>query len=402
MKHLALVPLIGGMAIGAEQVLGHPPEAVLSYSTFDANDAYYMGYLAKRGFDIKRYDIESDDIPSFKEVDIITSVCPCSGLSSANRNAGSGCQQNQWMLKSSQYALSQIKPRVLIGENASTLMGTRGIGVVSELRDIARAAGYKLQLVKTNTSYHGIPQGRERSFFIFWRDGGPYRLKQSYTPSPVPWWDFLESFGSDDTILKRDVSMDWLMNEVKTVGKFDDDSLKSLLLFHKTSIHGLLVYQRSDIWDEISRRHEDSEDKVIATALRRFNSILNNLKAKKEKGGSNKFYDSSYFYRQGPNFGSVMFRTRLQVLHPFKHRTITDREAMRLMGLPEDMDPPRDSNAIAQNVPSCTAAWIVRECVDVLNGERAVIDGVVNGDGIFRWNNKNDKVATAIGEPILL
>ena len=248
------MPLIGGMALGAEKVLGIPPEAVLSYSAFAANEKYYIEYMAKRGHDIPRYELDEEEAPTFSDIDIITSVCPCSGLSSANRNAGSGCQQNQWMLMSSRYALSQIKPRVLIGENASTLMGTRGVGVVSELRDIAKATGYALQLVKTNTSFHGIPQGRERSFFIFWRDGGPYRLKQEYNPCALPWWDFLESFDSDDTPVERDAALDWLMDQVKIIGLFDDESLKEELMKYKTSIHGYLVYQRPDLWEEIKRQ----------------------------------------------------------------------------------------------------------------------------------------------------
>ena len=71
-------------------------------------------------------------------------------------------------------------------------------------------------------------------------------------------------------------------------------------------------------------------------------------------------------------------------------RPITPREQMRLMGLPEDMDVPRKYlNAIAQNVPTCTARWIVSEAVKAQ--ELAEDISAPIGDGIYRFNNLNGK-----------
>ena len=83
MQHIALVPLIGGMAIAGETVLGSEPRAVVSYDAFDLNDGFYMSWLRKRGLDTERISLDSrpDYTPDFGEIDLITSVCPCSGLS---------------------------------------------------------------------------------------------------------------------------------------------------------------------------------------------------------------------------------------------------------------------------------------------------------------------------------
>lgn len=395
MKHLALVPLIGGMALGAEKTLGSPPEAVVSYSAFAQNEAYYTNYMAKRGHLIPRYELDSDDeAPTFSDIDLVTSVCPCSGLSSANRNAGSGCQQNQWMLKSSEYALSNITPRVLIGENASALMGSRGVEVVAQLRDIGLKRGYSLQLVKTNTCLHGIPQTRDRSFFIFWRDSGPYQLKQEKNPHELPWYDFLDSFSTDDSeVPKGNVSLNWLMETTQTLTGLSRDELKSQLVLLNTSIFNFLVRARPDILEALFSQYELSDNLIAAKVVKTLKTVVAKLE---EKPGSN-FYDTSYYYREIPNFSAVMFRSRIQVLNPKSHRTITDREAMRLMGLPEDMDVPDNPNAIAQNVPTCTAQWITRECIAALNGERDLINEKIGGDEVFRWSNQNGKTAQAIG-----
>ena len=37
-----LIPLIGGLPLGAEKATGKPPEAIYSYEGFEANDGQYV------------------------------------------------------------------------------------------------------------------------------------------------------------------------------------------------------------------------------------------------------------------------------------------------------------------------------------------------------------------------
>ena len=74
------------------------------------------------------------------------------------------------------------------------------------------------------------------------------------------------------------------------------------------------------------------------------------------------------------------------------NRPLKLREQMRLMGLPEEFEVPRaNPNAICQNVPTCTAEWIVREVVAGISGERQAWDGEGSLDGILRQNNITQK-----------
>ena len=52
----------------------------------------------------------------------------------AGVSRGSDAEKNQWMYKSAEYALCNIKPKVVWGENAQGLFSATGLGVVDKLR----------------------------------------------------------------------------------------------------------------------------------------------------------------------------------------------------------------------------------------------------------------------------
>jgi len=394
MKHLALVPLIGGMAIGTEQALGVAPEAVLSYSAFELNDSYYMRYLAKRGLNIKRYDIEQDTIPSFGEVDIATSVCPCSGLSMANRTSGPGCKQNDWMYLSTEYALKHVKPRVLIGENAPRLYGQTGAPVAQNLASIGKEFGYSTQLVKTSTHFHGIPQKRERSFFILWRDHDPHVLNAQHNEYHGTWVDFLDQFQGNSEIMPLGGQSELMLQLAENFSGLSRKALADAMAEKNCSVTKFVIDNHWDQIQEYAEEHFEEKQTSRGSIARRFR----NLRIKWETCPNTNYYDNSPGFRSKPFFPSVMFKSRASVLHPREMREITDREAMRLMGLPEDMDLPslKHSNVIAQNVPTCTAKWMVGECVKVLQGENSTKAENISKDGIYRWSNLNNKESTQV------
>jgi len=390
MQHIAMVPLIGGMALGAEQALGTPPKAVLSYSAFDLNDSYYMAYLQKRGLDISRYLIDEDTIPNFGEIDVVTSVCPCSGLSAANRTAGAGCQANEWMYKSTEYALDKIRPKALIGENAPRLYGKSGVGVSHKLRDIAEMYGYSLQLVKTSTHLHGIPQKRERSFFIAWKDSLPYHL----TPQKAElehWTDYLARFEGDDSPVEEPNRFNEALWELVELKGFD----KKQVVQDLAKINGSLAnffYDNRELTTSIIEEFADDPG-AKGRVARRFVA----MREKEERLPGCRFYDNSPVFKDKPWYGSVMFRSLIAQWHPKEIRPITMREAMRLMGLPEDMDLPliKHKNAICQNVPTCTAAWIAQSVAQNLRARGCectpISSNELDEDSIFRWSNLSVK-----------
>lgn len=383
MKHLAIVPLIGGMTIGAESVLGTPPEAVLSYDGFYGNEKFLMQWYEKRGLNIPYHVIDDADssIPTFKEIDVVTSLCPCSGLTSANPHSGAGCQQNQWMLKSTNYVLKNVRPKTLIGENASRLYTNFGQPVVLTMKEIAEAHGYHLTLLKTDTKTHGLPQRRCRSFFILYRkdlfEPGMVPLIKAgpahHTPWDGNWVDFLDQWTEPDGELYADRSNSKLMNflDEKAAG-WGDSALKYLI--------------DNSLAEEFLAQHPDPDEK---------NQEIRLIKRAIAKRAENKgVWDSTPKRISTPYFPSVMYRSMTEVVHPRRRGSLKPREFMRLMGLPETMDVPSSyMNAIAQNVPACTAEWAVRSALSAVNGDNGFVsEEELIGDGVLRQSNLNGEV----------
>jgi site-specific DNA-cytosine methylase len=72
--------------------------------------------------------------------------------------------------------------------------------------------------------------------------------------------------------------------------------------------------------------------------------------------------------------------------HPYEDRYITYREALAIMGMPDDyelLDPKKSANHICQNVPVQTAMDMVTEVKEALEGNRNWLDATY----VFQNNN---------------
>jgi len=80
----------------------------------------------------------------------------------------------------------KLKPRVVIAENVSGLLKGNAKGYVNEIFKAFDAAGYKTQLFLLNAAFMGVPQKRERCFFIAQRkDQGFPKLKLQFCEKPI-------------------------------------------------------------------------------------------------------------------------------------------------------------------------------------------------------------------------
>jgi len=80
----------------------------------------------------------------------------------------------------------KLKPRVVIAENVSGLLKGNAKGYVNEIFKAFDAAGYKTQLFLLNAAFMGVPQKRERCFFIAQRkDQGFPKLKLQFDEKPI-------------------------------------------------------------------------------------------------------------------------------------------------------------------------------------------------------------------------
>jgi hypothetical protein len=84
--------------------------------------------------------------------------------------------------------------------------------------------------------------------------------------------------------------------------------------------------------------------------------------------------------------GAFVGHYPIMLTHPDEDRFINYREAMSIMGLPEDFElvdaNPKVANHICQNVPVQTATDMASEVLAVLKGERIMVDT----DYILQYN----------------
>lgn len=396
--HGHVIPLVGGSVLGATKALGKPPEWIASWgSVFGANDQYCLKYFS----DTPYYELDENKYPT-KYVDIVTCLPPCAGLSMGNTTSGDkvnnprGCSapSNMHMLNGSEFAMSKIRPKAMIVENAPALYSKMGEVFAERINDLAQRHGYTMSLVKTTSLNHGIPQERTRSFFFLWR-GDKVPVLEPIKKPHVPFHQLLSDgeFASSDPVSNKPVpSSDplWQFIQEKYRGSTKQDILKAVASIRMVSVWNV-IYD-SGWLEEASRVIK--EEKV--------NRWLNYTLDKKRRGlnimdGSMKL---AWVKTQ-----ALMWKSLPMLQHPYEDRWLTVAEGLALMGFPADYAervhiPTKNSNVICQNVPACTAGDWVEEIAQALDGNRTWIDPEVKPDGSYKILRQNNIVTKDCMKPI--
>lgn len=392
-SHAAIVPLIGGELIAAEEVFGAPPEWILSYEPFKDNEKHLLSYYDWQGKDVPYHLIDSEGFKKpDKRVDAVSSVCPCAGLSSYHNHAGEHNPNNQWMLKSTEYVLGEMKPKVLWGENAPALSTNSGTWIRNKLRSIGEKNGYRMSTYFTMSRLHGSPQVRKRTFYFFWSkrefEGIP-RFKWFNRPKPTIQDVILKAEGNSlrEPINKKTPSKDdpyyrYILEEVKG-GMSHAEYVDSLIKDPD--------YKRRPVEEHIEKMYgigyEQVGEKFREWGLDREADKCLRKAAKRAK-------NMGVMYRgtQVPvhEIGAFVVHLPTSLTHPIEDRYLSYREALAIMGMPHDfdlIDPEKSVNHICQNVPVMTARDIAGEVHAALKGERHEMVG----SSYTRQNNVNHK-----------
>lgn len=352
-KHASIVPLIGGMTIAQQNIFGTRPDYLLSFSPFKNNDSHLINYYNNE----MPYILLDEGGKHPHYVDVVSSTCPCAGLSALSPSASSNNPMNEWMFKSSEYVLSQMKPRVLYAENAPRLASKLGEPVVARLRQIGQENGYTFSIFKTKSEVHGLSQVRERTFYFFWKSDRIPLLE--YTDHSIR-----ESI--EDTI-------DLAKNAAK------DDPMSNILASKK--IPSQDPYYRY-LLEEI---HGGISHKKYAQSLKRTSNVLRAIEATPghdymkvsewmAKNGFAKLAERSKGMHMKLGMGGNIMRKQIEVpcdiigafvghmptmlTHHRHDRFLTIRECLSIMKMPLDfqlLNPVRNINHICQNVPVTTA-----------------------------------------------
>lgn len=308
---------------------------------------------------------------------IITSVPPCAGLSLLNscsdsnngKARGSDADQNKYIYSAVKFYLATDSD-VLVLENAPALVGDKGWPILKQIKKIIKDNNLnrKLQLVKTTTLNHGLPQHRQRSFLIIHKNESYIRLNNKI---------------HEDILLE-----DFLIKQQETIMFNDVDNIALVSENTYNTIWNTFVNDNYWIIEEIENLIKDKDkitfsmwpyliDHIIPnspTILDKYPLLKKDYEYKLKKLEIGKgYWDASPLIAKG-KVNAVISKNAFKTLNPLNKKTfLTIRQMMQLMGLPNDFvlqNPIKNFNHICQNVPLNTATdsvlWAI-ECLENKN-----------------------------------
>lgn len=379
-----IIPLIGGMPIAMEQIIGTKPEYILSYSPFQFNDRHYVNYIRKQGWKGKYYvldninesvipDVTSEfiknDIPY---VDIICGTPPCAGLSSFSTTSSADSVVNDWMINAAKFVLETCKPKIYWFENAPRLGTEKGKPIADKLWNIAKKNNYSFLIYTTESRLHGNCQIRPRTFGFFFNNtyfNGTVRLISKIPHKSGKFEEFITEI-TERIKNKNKTLMDEAINKSNPL----DDAYYNYCYnyvkaeSHRDFIKKICNYEKSTnlIEKTIEFGNHDFENLAKWFNEHGFNKTAKRMlfiKSKVDNGKGYWTHGITAARGQIPAFIGVM---PVSLLHPFEQRFITYREGLSLMGFPIDFEldtqePWKVANHICQNVPVGTASDMVKE-----------------------------------------
>ena len=366
-KWASIVPLIGGETIAMENVFKTKPEYFLTFDGFQANEEHLQNYY---DYKIPYLNLSRGENPN-EGVDVVNTVCPCAGLSSLSPQAASNSPMNDWMIKSAEYVLKEVRPKVFWGENAPRLASKMGEPVVKKLRKIGEKNGYVFSIFKTKSLLHGLSQVRDRTFYFFWK-GDRVPLFEYINKKP-------STIADDIRAIKRDPNdpMDILTNDkIPSEEPYYRYILEELEGGITHAEFAAKLTKSTGLQDYIEER---TNYKVVAKWMREkgYDTV-----AKKCDRQYHKLKAGGNIMRKGieipkDKIGAFVGHMPTNLTHPDEDRFLTVREALSIMKLPSDfelLNPKRSLNHICQNVPVTTAEHPAEMVKKYLEGRLDLID----------------------------
>lgn len=184
----------------------------------DMNKVYIYNHKPKYNYnmDIREFiSIPDDELPEeLFSLDILDGSPPCSVFSLAGErekgwNTEKQFREGQKMQRLDDLFFAfikvaeKLKPRVVVAENVKGLITGNAKGYVNEIIKAFRDAGYITQIFLLNSARMGVPQARERVFFIAQRKDQHFpKLSLDFCEPVIPFGQVRTANGvmvSDDT-----------------------------------------------------------------------------------------------------------------------------------------------------------------------------------------------------------
>lgn len=180
---LAGFEVLGGVKIDKEMMAVYRANHNPKYS-------YLMGVQEFK-------NIPDTDLPQeLFSLDILDGSPPCSSFSMAGSREKAWGEKKKFREGQAHQVLDdlffhyvdiakKLQPKVVVAENVKGLIQGNARGYVKEIFQAFREAGYSCQLFLLNAAVMGVPQKRERTFFIANRLGGKVKLEFNERQVPV-------------------------------------------------------------------------------------------------------------------------------------------------------------------------------------------------------------------------
>lgn len=138
---------------------------------FNANAvATYNGYFGENAATV--LDLAEADIEKIPKAQILIGGFPCQEFSSCGPLGGLESARGQLYRTLVTY-MAKYQPMVVVGENVINLERMNGGATLQTIVDDFEAQGYRFQVWKLNAPDYGIPQSRQRLFFVGVRNDIP-------------------------------------------------------------------------------------------------------------------------------------------------------------------------------------------------------------------------------------
>lgn len=130
--------------------------------------------------DLRRVSEQSlIDVLEGQDVDVLMAGVPCQGFSLSNRKRTDEDERNQLFKEFLRFARA-VQPKAVLIENVSGMRSAKGGMFVQEIQQAIRAGlGMDVHLAFLNAADFGVPQTRERLFFVGLPPGSHFELPEA-------------------------------------------------------------------------------------------------------------------------------------------------------------------------------------------------------------------------------
>ncbi|MEK0337368.1 MAG: DNA cytosine methyltransferase [Nitrosopumilus sp.] len=387
MKWSAIIPLLGGTALAAEQSTGRKPECIIDFEGFEVYSSHYrknrpnVPYLVIKS---KQDLTQAVRMLSSSNSKLIVAIPPCNGLCGLSnwefRKSDAHIEASQWISKSAELAMAS-GCEIFIGENAPALFTKSGETIAKLLHNSCRKYNYNLTLIKISSLQHGLPQKRVRCYFVATKDGyyPDIEIEKSVPVGLAKFLEGLEGFEhstefSTPKKLKDNIYFEFAEQYYGSITKIRKRVKEIIANRNKSgmTIAELIIY-------------DNLFDKAIQFMIFNYKEVIRLKRWRK------KILDGKGIMEETPLFvinqSVTLTMKRLHTMvHPEYKRYLNIRECMHLMGIPNWFtlaDVPAKYRHITQNVPVTTAKAVIDS---FMNTKRKV---KLDTKFVFKYNVMN-------------